>query len=418
MKRFMPVVLPSGLSLLLSFYLVAFGIPNLQEYLDSISIDNLDNASITTVNLEDNIEAASSNDNLNTDDSIQDSTQQVITTVAADDLNEDWYRKHLNSYSQTIYDAIEAGLRSRVDRISIPSTDADTLSECFELVLYDNPDIFWVDYTFGYLANASGNATALVPRYETTDTITIEANAEKMEDIADSVVSSLSGSDYDKAKGIYDWICQNVTYSEAAATSQDIESALLDRVAACAGYAHAYQYIARKAGIDCIYITGEADTGDGDTVLHAWNAMTIDGETVYLDVTWGDRDGETVDDYSWFCLSLEDIEPSHDATRDDMLPIESTDKYEIWTITNSDYDVYNEEQLYNRLETSLRAGDASVSVRYGTYEEMDKAYSAAIDSNAITNKLVANNREYFTDLSSGVYTVYKDKTLNAIVVNW
>ena len=57
----------------------------------------------------------------------------------------------------------------------------------------------------------------------------------------------------------------------------------------CEGYAKAFNYLASRAGMKCILVTGKTDKGEN----HAWNQIMIDGEWYNLDATWDDMDDGT-----------------------------------------------------------------------------------------------------------------------------
>lgn len=69
--------------------------------------------------------------------------------------------------------------------------------------------------------------------------------------------------------------------------SFEAKGILLDQKGVCAGYAKAFTVLATQAGLDCVYVTGEASSGDG----HAWNYVKIDGQWRVVDVTWNDTGG-------------------------------------------------------------------------------------------------------------------------------
>lgn len=47
----------------------------------------------------------------------------------------------------------------------------------------------------------------------------------------------------------------------------------------CQGYAEAYAFLCKRAGLFCMFVTGNG---------HAWNVIRLNGELYYMDVTWMD----------------------------------------------------------------------------------------------------------------------------------
>lgn len=75
---------------------------------------------------------------------------------------------------------------------------------------------------------------------------------------------------------------------------QNIISSLIDKKSVCAGYARAYQYLLNRAGVQSVYIVGNAfvDELQLEREAHAWVMIHIDEDFYYSDVTWGDVENE------------------------------------------------------------------------------------------------------------------------------
>ncbi|KKF97258.1 UDP-N-acetylglucosamine--dolichyl-phosphate N-acetylglucosaminephosphotransferase [Ceratocystis platani] len=109
----------------------------------------------------------------------------------------------------------------------------------------------------------------------------------------------------DKARAIFTWHHHNIDYDWAAFSSGCVRPMTPDDViregkGVCAGYADCFEAIARRAGLQCIVISGHgkgighADLEPGQPVPrenatgHAWNAVQIDnGEWKLIDACWG-----------------------------------------------------------------------------------------------------------------------------------
>jgi len=66
----------------------------------------------------------------------------------------------------------------------------------------------------------------------------------------------------------------------------------------CGGYARAYKALCDRLGLDCWVVAGQQRTGS-----HAWNAIALGGETLYMDCTYADSDG----DESYFFMREEQL---------------------------------------------------------------------------------------------------------------
>ena len=119
---------------------------------------------------------------------------------------------------------------------------------------------------------------------------------------AEEITAGIS-DDYHKAKAIYEWVCENITYD--VYTSGDPQKQLPQTVlntgkAICDGYAQITQALLISIDIPCAFITGyspgnNTDYLDDDSSLfgnysnHAWNAAYIDGRWVLIETTWGNQ---------------------------------------------------------------------------------------------------------------------------------
>ncbi len=121
-------------------------------------------------------------------------------------------------------------------------------------------------------------------------------------------------TDTEKARIIYAWITQHVTYDVAAFMDAvdndnypdvDAEKVLRDRTTICSGYSNLYQALAEAMNLKSVIVVGY---GKGATpkdekfqdVNHAWNAIKLEDGWYLLDATWGAgsvRDGQFEADY-------------------------------------------------------------------------------------------------------------------------
>lgn len=112
---------------------------------------------------------------------------------------------------------------------------------------------------------------------------------EDFEESADKFASTLSGTDAEKYEQIYDWLTTNVTYdrTHVQPNAYNAYGAFMNRQAICSGYAYAYKYIADRAGLKVLYVTGNIKVKGGNWSYHAWNLVYLDGEWLMVDATAG-----------------------------------------------------------------------------------------------------------------------------------
>lgn len=123
--------------------------------------------------------------------------------------------------------------------------------------------------------------------------------------VAKSQVARSSGN-YDRAVYLHDWLIHNADY-DASKRSYSPEGVLLMRKGVCDSYALAYHILLREAGIECLYVTGQADGNS-----HAWNLANLEGEWTHIDPTWDDPVGGGKEGHEYFGLTSELMSLDHD----------------------------------------------------------------------------------------------------------
>ncbi|WP_319421406.1 transglutaminase domain-containing protein [Pleurocapsa sp. FMAR1] len=137
-------------------------------------------------------------------------------------------------------------------------------------------------------------------------------------------------TDTEKARIIYAWITQHVTYDIAAFREAvdndnypdvDAEKVLRDRTTICSGYSNLYQALAEAMNLKSVIVVGY---GKGATpkdekfqdVNHAWNAVKLEAGWYLLDATWGAgsvRDNQFEADYKpyYFATAPDELINNH-----------------------------------------------------------------------------------------------------------
>lgn len=101
--------------------------------------------------------------------------------------------------------------------------------------------------------------------------------------LSDEVCAGLT-TDRAKLRAIHEWIAENIYYDEPGAGILGIPTAqkVLDvRRWVCSGYTSLFQAMAWAQKIPCVYVLGPTTEG-----FHAWNAVMVDGEWLWVDATW------------------------------------------------------------------------------------------------------------------------------------
>ena len=120
-------------------------------------------------------------------------------------------------------------------------------------------------------------------------------------------VTTPAMSDREKVKAVHDWIINHTRYDyenyqrgTIPRESYGIEGVMLKGVAVCQGYAETFDYAMSVLGIQCEMVCGYVRGS------HAWNRVFIEGQWLYIDVTWDDpvsSMGRNYLIYDYFLLS-------------------------------------------------------------------------------------------------------------------
>ena len=119
--------------------------------------------------------------------------------------------------------------------------------------------------------------------------------------LLDLDVSNLD--DRSKIKAIHDYLVTTVSYDESV-LSLDLSvyqqhpafssyGALFNQSAVCSGYARAFMLLAHQLNIPTMMISSQE-------ILHAWNLVYVDGDWLYLDVTWNDLSDNNTIAYTYY----------------------------------------------------------------------------------------------------------------------
>ncbi len=182
----------------------------------------------------------------------------------------------------------------------------------------DYPQHFWRGNTcyYTFLGNKVLNIS-LSNMLCDGDAAKIKAMDDKVKTAVDKVLKGINSSmtAFDRELYIHNYLVNNCKYdtSYKAENAHNMYGALVNGVAVCEGYAYAFQYLAREAGIQSIVVKGELDNGSS-TESHAWNMVELDGKYYHIDVTSDDpvmKDGAQVLEFTYFNLSDSQVKTDH-----------------------------------------------------------------------------------------------------------
>ncbi len=164
------------------------------------------------------------------------------------------------------------------------SITEENVENAYTAVLYDHPELFWLDlgYSYEYLENI-GIVEIHLSYNETINDI--ENNKQLFEESVNTILENANAyeSDEEKERYVHDILIEMIEYDESASLNQSAYSALVNHKTVCAGYAKAFQYLMQKLDIPCYFVVGESEGQQ-----HAWNLVYINNTWMNVDVTWDD----------------------------------------------------------------------------------------------------------------------------------
>ncbi len=164
------------------------------------------------------------------------------------------------------------------------SITEENVENAYTAVLYDHPELFWLDlgYSYEYLENM-GIVEIHLSYNETINDI--ENNKQLFEESVNTILENANAyeSDEEKERYVHDILIEMIEYDESASLNQSAYSALVNHRTVCAGYAKAFQYLMQKLDIPCYFVVGESEGQQ-----HAWNLVYINNTWMNVDVTWDD----------------------------------------------------------------------------------------------------------------------------------
>lgn len=235
-------------------------------------------------------------------------------------VQDKYFYKQLDEYSKIIYNALHDNKENMITgtyQINFGEKFSKLLSKengqellgkyyqtAIEAYTYDNPDVFYIDYSKLYLNTQtktignkntynvyinSGNETNYLEE-EFNSAEKIEDSIKEIKKIKKYFIYNKKQSTYENIKLVHNYLVESIDYDETQGGSNiyNIYGALVNKRCVCEGYAEAFKYLMDALEIPCIIVTGEATNSNNETENHAWDYVQIDNIWYAIDCTWDD----------------------------------------------------------------------------------------------------------------------------------
>lgn len=298
-----------------------------------------------------------------------------------------------------LYLEIRNALTQFQEDVKLSSNDKEVISNVFQCVLNDHPEIFYVEgYT--YTEYTLGDILKKIT-FTGSYRFTQEEVAEKQKLIDDYVNQCLSGmpeqaDDYTKVKYIYEYLIHHTEYDADAQDNQNICSVFIEGRSVCQGYAKATQYLLDKAGVFATLVLGRVVGGEG----HAWNLVQIDGAYYYVDTTWGDASYQAVGsaagypgekiptiNYDYLCVPTEQMDLTHTLDNVVELPECNSMAANYYVREGFYFTEWNEEQAERIFREEYEKGSAYVTLKCADKEVYNAMQDALIERQEVFHYL-------------------------------
>lgn len=253
-------------------------------------------------------------------DSFTDKYKAITLTYGYDGLDNDAQRACYDAMKEIAGIVTEETLNdtaylTQEATVSMSVEDKDVFI-AFAAFRYDNPQFFWLKKAFTSANGYDGLKIRLCSYYSASD---LEQKQKEYDKKVNEIISSIESglSDFELELYIHDYIVDNCEYDSAAADeaysktdkncfeSFSSYGALVKGKAICQGYADAMAYLLSCVGIESMEISG---TSQGEN--HIWNAVKIQDDWYYLDVTWDDQKNQAYK-YNYFNITTSQLETDH-----------------------------------------------------------------------------------------------------------
>lgn len=288
------------------------------------------------------------------------------------------YRTTLTGEEVPLYETIAAAISGFAPSVTgMRDVDPDRLFEILNFVSYDYPEYFWFEGKASTETTSFGSTTLtdLTLSYTMTpgEAAHIQADIRR---VTDDYLRHMAGmTETEKVEYVYHRLGLDTIY-DLDHRDQSFCTVLLENTGLCAGYARSMQYILSRAGMDVIYLSGTAHTGEA----HSWNVVKVDGQYYHTDATWGDPLVDGIDpgdgsnqNFAYLFLTTQEILQNRTMDTPDLIPA--------CTAPSRNY-YQSHGLLFDSVDDGLRAvlEDAAQADQPVTFQAADAASFAVLSA--------------------------------------
>ena len=306
------------------------------------------------------------------------------------------------SKNPSVYDVLYENISQFETTIHFTrKVDPKQVSFALTKIEREHPEIFWIDgYTMRYSDVYAEVELKLISSYS------IEAIHDMYDQLSAEVENVLqqlpaSGTDYEKALAVHDYLITHTEYDESAVSKgkglwSTAYGCLINHVSVCQGYAQAFQILTNRLGLECGICSGLAKGQ-----AHAWNYIKINQNYYWADVTWDDptssENAENPDSdslhHGYFLIDDELLFRTRNLDDYNQFVPKCVSMEENYFVRQGDYlTEYQFADIDNRL--SAHAADGEIEVMFSTVEAYQTAVNDLFMNKAIWNAQIFQNSNH------------------------
>jgi len=305
-----------------------------------------------------------------------------------------YYFSQLGNKEKQAYNNVLETIAEMPGDVEIPYLDEEELTTFFKALLYDNPELFFL----GRSCNISirGLKSFFVPEY-VMDKEEYTQKKALLDKEAAAVAAAAAGTDAEKELAVHDWLVDNVTYeTEETGSESDAYGAIVDRKAACEGYAKAAKLLFDLTGIECYVVSGVSKAFAEQPENHMWNIVNIEGDYYHLDVTWDDpinQTGAGEPRYAYFNLTDGEISKTHSGYQSANACAATRENFFVKNgLYFEEYNENTEKSIARGIAAAAEKGRKHLEVKFGSAKTYGTAYKKLFKDEKIYEVLTAADK--------------------------
>ncbi len=202
-------------------------------------------------------------------------------------------------YPDELYEKIYLGIKNYSDRVDVSEFDLSVadITWVYTSVFNNNPDLFYLEPTFGYSYYSDNTVAFFAPMYKYDESQLPVVVADYESRITNIVSHFDTLSNVEAVVAVNDYLATHYQYDSYGLETDpqnaihDAYSMLIEKRGVCQAYALLFTEIMRRLGVETVSVVS-------NSMNHQWNLVKLNENWYHIDVTWDDPVG-ALDGYTY-----------------------------------------------------------------------------------------------------------------------